>query len=524
MLIAKYKFDNTLSDCFPTFNEGFIYTYTDEVNGTVTTRTIESDDDFTSCSFNGKMNLLSVEYLKVTDKVTDMSAMFAYCSNLTSLDLSGFDTANVTNMNSMFYYCSGLTSLDLSNFNTAKVINMGYMFIGCSSLITLDVSSFDTSKVTRMDTMFAYCSNLTSLDLSGFDTAKVTVMVDMFYDCYKIKEIGLIYANIDTINDISGQVPQATIFINENLDTSAYTGTASLKVYKEFATTVTLTTSLKKVGDKTDRLYWDDTDKCYYIEQWIDPNMNTVLSTPNKIASAISLPINMKVFDSETSICTLNCEPSYMKCTVPYFDIPNDYEYNEADELEYIKQSFELRHPDEDDVAEDWGFMGAEERVNCVDYYNFTGISNFVLSGMPRDGRHFITVETETGCNYGLSISNENKEWLVNRFRGSGESYYFEDNEQYFSVLIPNYENISYILVDGVKYVLNKEWENELDMPMAYVDVVLNPEYGLKALIDWVDNCTDEEFVADFEEHFHKDYTLRYFCLVTLIGAVDNLG
>lgn len=80
-------------------------------------------------------------------------------------------------------------------------------------------------------------------------------------------------------------------------------------------------------------------------------------------------------------------------------------------ELNYIKQSFELRYPDADDVSEDWGFMGVGE--------------------------------------------------------------------------------------EGT---------------------------GLKALIDWVDNCTDEEFVADFEEHFHKDYTLRYFCLVTLIGAVDNLG
>lgn len=47
---------------------------------------------------------------------------------------------------------------------------------------------------------------------------------------------------------------------------------------------------------------------------------------------------------------------------------------------------------------------------------------------------------------------------------------------------------------------------------------------GLKALIDWVDNCTDEEFVRDFEQHFLKDYTLRYYALVVLIGAVDNLG
>ena len=86
-------------------------------------------------------------------------------------------------------------------------------------------------------------------------------------------------------------------------------------------------------------------------------------------------------------------------------------ENNKAEELTYLKESFELRHPDADDVAEDWGFMGVGE--------------------------------------------------------------------------------------EGT---------------------------GLKALIDWVDNCTDEEFVADFEQHFHKDYTLRYFCLVTLIGAVDNLG
>ena len=84
---------------------------------------------------------------------------------------------------------------------------------------------------------------------------------------------------------------------------------------------------------------------------------------------------------------------------------------NPEGELTYLKESFELRHPDEDDVAEDWGFMGVGE--------------------------------------------------------------------------------------EGT---------------------------GLKALIDWVDNCTDEEFVNDFEEHFHKDYTLRYFCLVTLVGAVDNLG
>ena len=50
-VITKYKFNNTLYDFFPEFNEGFTYTYTDEVNGTVTTRTIDSDSSPTLIRF-----------------------------------------------------------------------------------------------------------------------------------------------------------------------------------------------------------------------------------------------------------------------------------------------------------------------------------------------------------------------------------------------------------------------------------------------------------------------------------------
>ena len=88
------------------------------------------------------------------------------------------------------------------------------------------------------------------------------------------------------------------------------------------------------------------------------------------------------------------------------------FKESSGDELAYIKESFELRYPDEDDVPEGWGFMS----------------------------------------------------------------------------------------IDGVE------------------------GGGLKPLIDWVDNSTDEEFVSEFEEHFHKDYTLRYFLLVMVLGMVDNLG
>ena len=44
-----------------------------------------------------------------------MSYMFGSCSNLTSLDVSNFDTSNVTSMSYMFDSCSKLISLDMRN-------------------------------------------------------------------------------------------------------------------------------------------------------------------------------------------------------------------------------------------------------------------------------------------------------------------------------------------------------------------------------------------------------------------------
>ena len=92
-----------------------------------------------------------------------MNSMFRGCSSLTSLDVSGFDTANVTQMQNMFNGCSSLTSLDVSGFDTTNVTSMDYMFHNCSSLTSLDLSGFDTSEVTSMSTMFHGCKNLTIL-------------------------------------------------------------------------------------------------------------------------------------------------------------------------------------------------------------------------------------------------------------------------------------------------------------------------------------------------------------------------
>ena len=150
-----------------------------------------------------------VPWYEYTSKITKVDAsadivvstgyyMFAYCSSLTSLDLSGFDTSNVTNMIFMFRECSSLTSLDVSGFDTSNVTEMNAMFDNCSSLTSLDVSGFDTSNVTSMNGMFENCRSLRSLDVSGFDTSNVTSMYGMFENCRSLTSLDV--SNFDTSN------------------------------------------------------------------------------------------------------------------------------------------------------------------------------------------------------------------------------------------------------------------------------------------------------------------------------------
>ena len=134
--------------------------------------------------------------------VMSMSYMFGHCTdNLTSLDLSNFDTSRVYTMEGMFKNAYGhpkLTSINVSNFDTSNAIDMEFMFSNCSKLTTLDVSSFDTSNVYTMQGMFWDCRNLTTLDLSNFDTSNVKNMASMFDNCNNLTTLDI--SNFDTSN------------------------------------------------------------------------------------------------------------------------------------------------------------------------------------------------------------------------------------------------------------------------------------------------------------------------------------
>ncbi len=157
--------------------------------------------------------------------MTDASAMLYHCENLTSVDVSCFDTKNVTDMSQMLKGCGKLSNVDVSKFDTANVTNMEGMFANCDSLESLDVSGFHTEKVTSMWEMFKGCSSLTSLDLDNFDTGNVTDIHGMFGDCNSLKTLDL--SNFDAgkvtnIKDIfSGCTELSMIYTPINLTISA---------------------------------------------------------------------------------------------------------------------------------------------------------------------------------------------------------------------------------------------------------------------------------------------------------------
>ena len=270
-VIAKYKFNNTLeANLLPEFNSEFtsdLYTVTDEVNGEVTTRTIESDSLPTLMRFGNdteatdrQKSLLEVYEIDLSNLIS-MSALFGFCTNLSKIERLIYNTTepkitsmyyafahtkiteidisdikinldnSVNLLHSLFYNCSklhtivgleifdhkafkgscvntfslcvSLTSLDLSNWNTSNVTNMQNMFYNCSSLTSLDISSFDTSNVTNMAYMFNSCTNLTTLDVSNFNTSNVINMSYMFNSCTNLTSLDVSNFNTSNVTNMS---------------------------------------------------------------------------------------------------------------------------------------------------------------------------------------------------------------------------------------------------------------------------------------------------------------------------------
>ena len=173
-------------------------------------------DLFSNCS-----NLTSVNFSGFnTSKVTNMTGMFYANFALKNLDLSSFDTSNVVYMNDMFSGMRELVNLNMSSFDTSRVEIMVNMFYDVRKIKNLNVSNFDTRNVKKMRNMFSNMLELESLDVSHFDTSKVEDMAMMFYLDHKLNPLNLSNFNTSRVQDMSYMF--SNMWALENLDVSSF--------------------------------------------------------------------------------------------------------------------------------------------------------------------------------------------------------------------------------------------------------------------------------------------------------------
>ena len=230
-IVAKYKFDGSVyADLIPEFNEEFTdYNITDEVEGNIITRTIESDSLPTSMRFGCNTDSGAGYSKEVTNK------------ELCLLEILDMDTSNLTTMRYMFRHCSNLTSITC-DWNTTKVTNITKAFNECHSLINLDVSNWDTSNINGyVRSLFSQCRCIENLDVSNWDTSKMTNMGYMFYNCQKLQKLDLHNWNVDNVNAFDAFIEYcadlttldiSNFNINANNISSMIGNTPSLKYIK----------------------------------------------------------------------------------------------------------------------------------------------------------------------------------------------------------------------------------------------------------------------------------------------------
>ena len=103
-----------------------------------------------------------------------------------------FKDYSPTTCKSWFEGFESLTSVDgLQYLKTGNVTNMDFMFKGCSNLTTIDVTGFDVSKVTTAESMFLNCSKLTTIycnkDWTQNSNIKGEKGTSMFEECTELK-------------------------------------------------------------------------------------------------------------------------------------------------------------------------------------------------------------------------------------------------------------------------------------------------------------------------------------------------
>lgn len=156
----------------------------------------------------------------VLDKVShvksdSMNYMFSSCYNLTSIDISNFDTSNVTTMRYMFSGCYKLETIVLGdNFHIDKITDAYRMFGNCYSLKSLSLSNLKVGQFGDVQEMFSGCSSLELLDLSNASINYYAHAHNMLSGCKNLRELHLDNCGATTVNKIINDGKLPTGYVN----------------------------------------------------------------------------------------------------------------------------------------------------------------------------------------------------------------------------------------------------------------------------------------------------------------------
>ena len=188
--VTKVVFDESFANYFPSscaywFNGCKNLTEFEGMKNLNTSQATTLKAMFQNCESLKSVDLSNFK----TNKVTDMSCMFRRCYKLPTIDFSSFNVENTIDFSSMFEYASGLQSLNLQSFKTNSEADLllRCMFIDCFNLTTLDISGFNTKSVTNMEYLFARCNELGTIFVGdNWSTESVTASGRMFESCYNL--------------------------------------------------------------------------------------------------------------------------------------------------------------------------------------------------------------------------------------------------------------------------------------------------------------------------------------------------
>lgn len=244
-----------------------------------------------------------------TSKVTNMDGVFWGCSQLTTLDLTGFNTANVSSMRAMFKNCSKLEEikLDPTKFTDDNLTTVYRMFDECNALKQIDFRGFKGGKLENAQSWFAQCKNLEYIDLSNFDSgSNITNLNWTFQNLGSENSNGCaIFSNKWNLNN----VPNHTDTIkgaNFNLYGTSYSPAGYADSCFDIATAAETSGTTSLYNDGKANRYFNDPNSSYYTTFFDEAYRNKIITVTQPTTSPTAITFgnytNFEKYGSVTQV------------------------------------------------------------------------------------------------------------------------------------------------------------------------------------------------------------------------------